>query len=153
MDYYEHKHSKTKQKTKIIDLAICVAAYIVMHVLSSSVLGDVYIFEWMSRNRSFFFGAVIAIIPILFNKPLIAYFATLGTFFGGVSGQLIGDYIREKNLALITSDMSVEQQHFLSYHRGFNILGGVWFGFLVLGVILSVIIGLWKKRKAKTAAE
>lgn len=142
---------KRNKKTKIIALAICVAAYIVMHVLSSSVLGEVYIFKWMARNRSFFFGAVIAIIPILFNKPLIACFATLGTFFGGVSGQLIGDYIYDKNVAMITPDMTVEQQAHLSYHRGFAILGCVWFGFLVLGVILSVIIGLGKKREAKIA--
>ncbi len=137
---------------KIIALLVCIAAYVVMKILSSTVLGEVYIFKWMSQNRSFFFGAVIAIIPILFNKPLIACFATLGTFFGGVSGQLIGDYIYDKNVAMITPDMTVEQQAHLSYHRGFAILGCVWFGFLALGVVLSVIIGLVKKRKAKNAA-
>lgn len=142
---------KRNLKARLIALVVCVAAYVVMWSLSANALNDIYVFKWMARNRSFFFGAVIAIIPILFSKPLIACFATLGTFFGGVSGQLIGDYIYDKNVAMITPDMTVEQQAHLSYHRGFAILGCVWFGFLALGVILSVIIGLGKKREAKIA--
>ncbi len=37
----------------------------------------------------------------------------------------------------------------MSEHNGVFIAWDVWFGFLVLGVILSVIIELRKKREAK----
>lgn len=142
---------KRNLKARLIALVVCVAAYVVMWSLSANALNDIYVFKWMARHSSYIFGAVIAVLLIFFDKSLIAYFSTFGTACGSVVGQYLGDHLRAKNVALITPDMSAQQQHLMSEHNGVFIMWGVWFGFLVLGVILNVIIGFKKKRKAKTA--
>lgn len=134
-------------KGKLIALAVGLVVFIGLHVLSVTVLKDVYLFEWLARERyCYIWAAVIALI--LFDQTLISYFVTFGTLGGAFLGQYLGDYLWERNLAKITPDMTNEMKHHLSMHKGVFIFAIVVLCSLIAGIICTACISARRKKHA-----
>lgn len=138
-------------KNKGIALAVCAVVYLGLQILSMTLLNSVYIFEWMSRNF-YCYTWVLALAMIVFDKTVPAYFVTFGNLIGTVTGQILGDIIREVKLNNITPDMTELDISIIEYtHHGVTIWGIILFASIVLGIIAEIIINS-KKRKKLAAA-
>lgn len=138
-------------KNKAIALGVCGGVYLVLMLISATLLNSIYTFEWMSRN-SYCYTWVLALAVIVFDKTVLAYFVTFGNLIGTVTGQILGDIIREVKLSNITHDMSeIDIMMIESSHEGVTIWGIILFASIVLGIIAEIIIHT-KKRKKLAAA-
>lgn len=124
-------------KGKNIALAVGLVIFIGLHVLSVTLLNDVYLFEWPARARYCYIRAAV-ILLILFDQTLVSYFVTFGTLCGAFIGQYLGDYLYKQNIAKITPDMSNEMKHHLSIHHGALIFALVVLCSLIAGIICAV---------------
>lgn len=134
-------------KGKLIALSVGLVVYVGLQVLSMTVLKNVYVFEWMGRSR-YCYTWISALLLILFDKTLISYFVTFGTLFGTIIGQYLGDFLCEQKMALITPDMSAEQQYYLSLHHGVLIFAVTVLISVAVGIVLNIIL---RKPKNKPA--
>ena len=139
-------------KTKIVTLALGLMIYAGLQVMSMTVLKNAYMFEWMGRN-CYCYTWVLVILLVLVDKTLVANFVTFGTLLGVVIGELLGNILWERNMSKITSDMSVEQQHYLSLHHGVLIFVITLLKFVAMGVILDIILRKYKQRMAQNSKE
>ena len=138
-------------KNKAIALGVCGGVYLVLMLISATLLNSVYIFEWMSRS-SYCYTWVLALAVIMFDKTVLAYFVTFGNLIGTVVGQVLGDIIREVKLSNITPDMTELEIDMIGWtHDGVTIWGIILFASIVFGIIAEIIIPN-KKRKKPAAA-
>ena len=132
-------------KNKSITFAVCIGIYIVLQLLSSTILNDIYTFEWMARNL-YCYTWLPVIVLIVFNKTLMAYFITIGNLVGTIIGELLGSFLREKKMSEITSDMNGSEIALRSYHQGVFIWLITLLIFFLVGLVLSIILSILKKR-------
>lgn len=138
-------------RNKAIAFAVCGVVYFVLILISATLLNSVYTFEWMLRNF-YCYTWVLALAMIVFDKTVLAYFVTFGNLIGTVTGQILGDIIREVKLNNITPDMTELEISIIEYtHHGVTIWGIILFASIVLGIIAEIIIHT-KKRKKLAAA-
>lgn len=134
-------------KGKLIALAFGLVIFIGLQILSVTTLKDVYLFEWLARERYCYYIWAAVIVLIFFDQTLISYFVTFGTVCGAFIGQYLGDYLEAKNLAKITPDMSNEMVYHLSYHYGAFIFAGIVLGFAVVGIICALCISARHRKR------
>lgn len=137
-------------KNKAIALAVCGGVYLVLMLISATLLKSVYIFEWMSRN-SYCYTWVLALAVIIFDKTVLAYFVTFGTLIGTVVGQVLGDILEDIAMSKVTPDMDYSEIYLSTMHQGVFIWGIILFASIGLGIIAEITIH-FKKRKKPAAA-
>lgn len=142
---------KKNFQRRLIAFFVCIGTYIILQLLSSTLLNDIYIFEWMARNL-YCYTWLPAIVLVVFNQTITAYFITAGNLTGTIIGELLGDYLREQRMSGITSDMDASEVALRSYHHGVLIWLIVLLIFTVLGVVLSVVLRVSKKRNRANSA-
>lgn len=135
-------------KAKLIALAVGLVVFVGLQVFSMTVMKDVYVFEWLGREK-YGYVWVTALLLIIFDRTLVSYFVTLGAPLGAVIGQFLGDYLEEKSLAKITPDMDDDIRHNLlehSHHGVFTFYATVLIC-LVIGTALSMILRKRRDRR------
>lgn len=131
-------------KSKLIALIVTVAVFGVLYIISQAFLKSVYLFEWASRGLYYYIW-VPALLLIAFDKPIISYSITFGNVLGLIVGQLLGDFIRTRNMALITPETPPDQEYFLSYHKG----AFIWIITVLICAALGIAVQIiTSKRKA-----
>lgn len=133
-------------KGKIIALAAALIIFIGLHALSVTAFKDVYLFEWLARARYCYVWAA-SVLLILFDQTLVSYCVTLGALCGAFIGQYLGDFLRERNMAKLTPDMSNEIKYRLSLHHGAFIFAITVLGFAAAGIVCKVSVSAYRKRK------
>lgn len=137
-------------RNKAIALAVCGGVYLVLMLLSATLLNSTYVFEWMSRN-SYCYTWVLALAVIIFDKTVLAYFVTFGTLIGTVVGQVLGDILVDIAMSKVTPDMDYSEIYLSTIHQGVFIWGIILFASIGLGIIAEITIH-FKKRKKLAAA-
>lgn len=137
-------------KNKGIALGICGGVYLVLMLLSATLLNSTYMFGWMSEN-SHCYTWVLALAFIVFDKTVLAYFVTFGNLIGDVVGHVLGDILKSIAWSKVTPDMDDGTIYLSTAHQGVFIWGIILFVSIVLGIIAEIIIHN-KKRKNPAAA-
>lgn len=134
-------------KANLIALAVGLVVFVGLQALSMTVLHDDYVFGWLGDNK-YSYVWVLAAVMIVFDQTLISYFLTFGTILGACIGKFLGDYLEEKTLAKITPDMDLGQVSMIidHAHKGVFIYWFTVFICLIVGIVLSVILGKRRKR-------
>lgn len=150
MDNFFTKHLKNR----LITLAICAVFYLVLIFISNfTALGHAYLFSWTIDNL-YGFTWIIAAIFIVFNGLPAAFLISAGNFAGVFLGHYIGILLEEQAYAQITPDMSNEQ---IGYILEINYQFGIWvltvLGSLLLGIVINIIIAVFKRIRRKSQTE
>lgn len=128
-------------KNKGITLAVGVVVYLGLQILSMTLLNSVYTFEWMGRNL-YCYTWVLALVLIVFDKTVMAYFVTFGTLIGTAVGEILGNYIRDWQMNHITPDMTeIDIMMIRSSHQGVFIWGIILLSSIAVGIIAEIIRG------------
>lgn len=143
---------KRDLKGKLIALGVAPAIFVGLQALSVTALKDVYLFEWLARARYCYVWAAVVVL-ILFDQTLISYCVTFRTLCGAFVGQNLGDYIKARNIAKITPDMSNEMKYHLSYHYGAFIFAIVVLSFTALGIICKLVIAAKLRRESRLLSQ
>ncbi len=131
-----------KNKNKLFFSIIQLLPFIILYILSNTVLKDLYLFEWMARNSYAYIWLII--IGFTFtNRMVYSVSLVISNVFGILIGQFLGDWMQNKNIQTITSDMTAEQQARLHLHHGFEI----WIVAVLLFFSLSLLIHKYMKRQ------
>ncbi len=134
-------------RKKLIALGVGAAVFIALQILSATVLHKFYVFGWMADN---FYGFtwVTVLILIAFGRTVITYFADAGIILGTVVGEVLGGFLWERRLIRAAADNSTadEVAIALQSHYGVLIAYIVFFAFLSIGIVVSVILS----KKIKT---
>ena len=116
-------------------VCIFLLPFLLLHILSSTVLRDVYLFEWMRRENYLFVWIIVAVVA-LFGKYYAAGIITGGYIVGIIVGQVLGDFINTQTIKKITDDMPYEQVDSLMSHYGFQI----WAVVFLISIIVACIV-------------
>ena len=115
-----------------------------LYALSRTLLQDVYLFEWTSRELYLYIWIPALILAVL-NKTAVSYAITLGNLAGVIIGQLLGDFIISQNAKLITPDTTPDREYFLTLHQGVPIWVITALAFTALGIVLQIISSVHKR--------
>ncbi len=113
--------------------------FLMIYLLSKTIFNNYYLFEW-TASHLYLYTWLIAIVLILSKKYSYALMLSLANFFAVFIGQFVGDYLKQLNMAKITTTNDAETIAHLSNHHGFEIY---------LSLILITMIGFFiidKKR-------
>ena len=133
-------------KKKLIALGVGAAVFIVLQILSMTVLHKFYVFGWFADNL-YGFTWVTVLILIAFGRTVISYFANAGIVLGAVVGEVLGGILWERRLIRAAADNSSLDEYAIALqsHYGVLIAYIVFFAFLGIGIVVSVILS--KKSK------
>lgn len=134
-------------KSKAIALGICGGLYLVLMLISATLLKSVYLFEWMSRN-AYCYTWVLPLAVIMFDKTHLAYFVTFGNLIGTVIGELLGGVIRSIRMSGITPGMDGGEVYYRSLHHGVLIWIAVMLASVIAGIIAEFVRGKHPKQAA-----
>lgn len=142
---------KKNIRGRFVAFFVCIGVYILLQVLSSTLLNDIYIYEWMARNH-YCYTWLPVIVLVVFNQTIMSYFITAGNLIGTIIGDLLGNYLREQRMNGITSDMDSGEVMLRSYHHGVFIWIIVLLVFTVIGLVLSIVRRVLKKHNRANSA-
>ena len=131
-------------KGKIAAALICLAPFAAMFGLTKLFFQDNYLLEWMLRH--WYLGIwVIAAITGWMNAKwgyALSYSYALAVVFG----QVTGEFIRNRNIAKVTAEMTNQEIVRLHHHPGFQL----WMAAFALLMVLFGVFSLYQKsRKAQ----
>lgn len=129
--YFVLRRPDSRIKPNIRMMLLHMFCFLILYAVSVRFFDDWYLFEWMSRNLYAYLWIIVLICDCI-DKCYAASLMTAGNVIGIVFGQLHGDWVRNYNIAKITSDMSAEQVARLHYHHGV---------FMWLACILIILVG------------
>lgn len=130
-------------KTKLFRCAITLSPFIILFILTKVFFQEVYLFEWLARH--WYCGLwIVAVIIAIFNFKF-SLFISCSNILAAVLGQILGDIIRNYNIAMITPDMADEVQAQLHLHYGFHI----WLISILMLVMIYLLGNYIRKRKNK----
>lgn len=142
-----------KLNDRRIAFFVCAAVYLVFGFISRTALKDVYTVEWAAHNL-YGYTWVTVLAFLIFDNTLPAYFITFGSIAGAFIGEVLGNYILQRNISRIASDMSeLEVSYILNTHQGWFIWSVTVFISFVVGVTLSIILSVRRKRVKKARSE
>lgn len=81
-------------KNRYCFLFINIGSFLILYIVSTRFLGNIYLFDWTSRNHYLY----IWIIPVLMDfldHHIRSISISTGNFIGIIVGQTIGDFIVE----------------------------------------------------------
>lgn len=136
-------------KQRLLRCAICLLPFAVLFVLTKLFFNDVFVLNWMMRNWYLFLWAIAAAAAFFSTKW--GYVISFSFPMCVAVGQIVGDIVKARNIALITPDMDAEQEYLLSHHPGLEICLFTFLGIIVIYAIASAIYRGVKKRKASRA--
>lgn len=129
-----------KQRQNVILAFLLFFVYLLLYILSRTILSDRYLFEWTSRH--WYLGiCLIAVLLVFFKKQVVAVAMTVGNLVGVLFGQTVGNYIQLENVEKITYAMSEGQKAKLHTHYGVALWLGIILVSLLTGIILQKICG------------
>ena len=102
-------------KSKINQIILIVILYLPLYLVSQYYLEHIYFYEWSARHL-YLYTWVIASLLVLLNRSLPALTLSIGNLIGVILGQHLGDWIKARNMAKISSDMSAEELYQLQKH-------------------------------------
>lgn len=114
-------------KNRYCFLFINIGSFLILYIVSTRFLGNIYLFDWTSRNHYLY----IWIIPVLMDfldYHIRSISISTGNFIGIIVGQTIGDFIVEANKSKISPDMLPGKIEQLRSHPG------VWIWLLTIAV-------------------
>lgn len=127
-------------RKKLIALGVGAAVFLALQILSATVLHKFYVFGWFADN---FYGFtwVTVLILIAFGRTVISYFADAGIVLGAVVGEVLGGILWENKMKKFAENStSDEYAAALQSHYGVLIAYIVFFAFLAIGIVVSVIL-------------
>ena len=101
---------------RIIAALITLIPFVIMHILTITVFKGVYVFEWALENHYAYLWIIIPLVT-LFDLKWGAVLSA-SNIACMIFGQVYGEYVHNKNVAMITSDITVEQVYYLLYLKG-----------------------------------
>ena len=131
-------------RSKVTAMTAAVIIFGGLYALSRTLLQNVYLFEWTSRNLYLYIWIPALILAVL-NKTAVSYAITLGNLAGVVIGQLLGDFIISQNAKLITPETTPDMEYYLTYHQGAFIWIITVLAFTVLGIVLKIVLSVRKR--------
>ena len=125
-----------ERKDKKYYLFINIGSFLLLYLISTGFLENVYLFEWTSRNYYLYIW-ILPILMDLLDHHIRSISISIGNFAGIVIGQIIGDHIVEINKAKISPDMLPGKIEQLRSHPGVWIWLLTVFLFYVAGVLME----------------
>ena len=110
------KEKIKKVLTRIGVAVLALVPFAIMHVLTITVFKGVYVFEWALENHYAYLWIIIPLVTLLDVKWGAVLSAS--NIACMIFGQVYGEYVHNKNVAMITSDITVEQVYYLLYLKG-----------------------------------
>lgn len=132
-------------KTKLIALVVGFVVYLILQILSMTLLRDVYVFGWMADHLYCYTWAAV-IVLIAFDQTLLSYFVTFGSVCATIVGELLGGFIQELRMSQVTADMTVEEIEFRRINYG---VLPIWFIVFFLFLIVGIAVNIIQKKKAR----
>jgi hypothetical protein len=129
---------KMNFKERLIFASIQLTTFVIIYILSRTVLSDIYVLEWTADEYYLYIWVLVLLFSLL-KKTILSLSLTIGNVFGILFGQILGDIIRNGNIQKITDTMKEEQKYFLMNHKGVFIWIFTILAFLLLGTIASFI--------------
>ena len=133
---------KKFRKRGILTAGLHLLPFLILYIVSAIALQEVYLFKWM-YDRWYLFIWLPAAILAYYSKYYESVSITMGCMVGIFLGQLLGDFLRNRNMHLITDVMSEEEKAGLYAHHGFII----WLITFLIVTFLGIIMGHMKRRK------
>lgn len=137
----DRKKTFSNGKERYISCMLQLLSFLLLYVLSITILKELYLFRWTADNRYLYLWIVVLILSVLDKIP-ISLALTIGNVVGVLLGQFIGDEIRYRNIQKITENMNLEQRAYLHIHHGFTI----WIVTVLVSFIVGVTIYTWGKK-------
>jgi hypothetical protein len=129
---------KMNFKERLIFTSIQLATFVIIYILSKTVLSDIYVLEWTADEYYLYIWIPVLLFSLL-EKTILSLSLTIGNVIGILLGQILGDIIRNVNMQKITDTIKEEQRYFLMSHKGVFIWLFTILAFIVLGAIASFI--------------
>lgn len=130
----------------ILIIQLCV--FLLLYILSETVLHDFYPFDWTAKQ--FYLGAIIPIVlTTIFGAPVISTSITAGVVLGNVIGHFLGEFLRNRSIATVTPDMDAEMVARLHLHYGWVIWILTVMASAVFGVVLHYVLKYRRERGEK----
>lgn len=126
------------QKNRMTFLTLFILPFIILYIISTVFLSNLYLFEWTARYFYLYLWLIVIILTC-YKKYYIAASLVIGNIIGIFIGQFIGDYLLYMNIQKITHDMSNEKRASLRIHHGITI----W----IITILICFIIGLIMRKK------
>lgn len=111
-------------------------SFLILYLVSTFFLRDVYLPEWTADNRYLYLWVAPIFLDLL-EYHWVSVSISLGNLAGVIFGQVIGDFIVRMNTAKITPEMLPGQAQQLRTHPGFLIWLGVVVLFIIAGIVLQ----------------
>ena len=140
---------KKKILTRICAAIISLIPFAILYVLTKTVFKGVYVFEWAMENSYIYLWIVIPVITLFDIKW--GTVLSVANIVCIIFGQVYGQYKHDRNVALITPDMTVEQVYHLKEYSGvFDWIYSLLLIAVVYGIyrIVRYNIKKYKKKKA-----
>ncbi len=126
---------------------ICWAPFLVLSIVTICFFRKVYLLEWMLRHAYLGLWAIAFIVAL--SNPGWGYAISVSNFVAVLIGTITGDYIRNRNILKITSDMKDWQVMRMYHNPGFEI----WLGIFLLGLLLYAIFSYCTKVRGKKLSQ
>ena len=124
---------------------ICWIPFLVLSIVTICFFRKVYLLEWMLRHTYLGLWAIAFIVAL--SNPGWGYAISVSNFVAVLIGTITGDYIRNRNILKITSDMKDWQVMRMYHNPGFEI----WLGIFLLGLLLYAIFSYCTKVREKNS--
>lgn len=131
-------------RSRVTAMTAAVVVFGGLYALARTLLQDVYLFEWTSRNLYLYIWIPALILAVL-NKTAVSYAITLGNLAGVVIGQLLGDFIISQNAKLITPETTPDREYYLTTHQGAFIWIITVLAFTAVGIALQIVSSVRKR--------
>ena len=126
---------------------ICWVPFLVLSIVTICFFRKVYLLEWMLRHAYLGLWAIAFIVAL--SNPGWGYAISVSNFVAVLIGTITGDYIRNRNILRITSDMKDWQVMRMYHNPGFEI----WLGIFLLGLLLYAIFSYCTKVRGKKLSQ
>lgn len=122
-------------------LLISAALYGGLYLLSRTCLREMYLFEWTARNNYLYLW-VGSLLLLLCGRELLSLSLTVGNIAGILVGQIVGDWLRARNIAKVTPEMDPAMKAQLYHHPGFEL----WLATVLVFFCADLLVTVWKKK-------
>lgn len=140
----KEKIKKEYRKLVLIHLGIQLSIFLILFIVSKSMLKDVYLYKW-TADRFYLLAIPLVVIFTFMGRFKLSYTITFWNLTLIIVGQALGDLIRNNNMEKIDPSTSAEVAYRLSHHYGFEI----WFFGMIIVTIVALIIDNRNRRKIK----
>lgn len=130
------------KKLRLIHAGIQLLLTAILFLISKTLLQDLYLYKWTAEHLYLFVIPAILVATYL-GKFKLSYTVCLWNISLVILGQILGDFIRNKNMDKISDITPAEEVYRLSHHYGFDI----WFFGLILITLVAIILQVKKERK------